>query len=358
MENLLFSPYKLGQITLKNRIVMAPMTRSRAIDNIPNEMMAEYYAQRASAGLLITEGTSPSPNGLGYSRIPGLFSERQVNGWKKVTDAVHQKGGKIFVQLMHTGRVSHPLNMPENTKIIAPSAIVFKGEVWTDQKQMQPYPIPEEMTYDEIQSTINEYVGSAKLAIEAGFDGVELHGANGYLIEQFINPAANQRTDEYGGTIEKRLRFVIEIAEKAAAAIGADRLGIRVSPYGVSNGMSLYDEIEEAYSILAKKLSEIGLVYLHIADHSSMGAPEVKPSVKIKIRENFKGCLILSGGYDAVKAEQEIKESNGDLVAFGRYFISNPDLVNKLKLGLQLREADKETLYSGGAKGYIDYPMN
>lgn len=358
MENLLFSPYKLGQITLKNRIAMAPMTRSRAIDNIPNEMMAEYYAQRASAGLLITEGTSPSPNGLGYSRIPGLFNERQVNGWKKVTDAVHQKGGKIFVQLMHTGRVSHPLNMPANAKIMAPSAIGFKGEVWTDQKQMQPFPIPEEMTYDEIQSTINEYVGSAKLAIEAGFDGVELHGANGYLIEQFINPTANKRADEYGGTIENRLRFVLEIAKKVAAAIGGDRLGIRVSPYGVSNGMALYDEIDEAYSILAKKLSEIGLVYLHIADHSSMGAPEVNPSVKIKIRENFKGSLILSGGYDAVKAEQDIKESKGDLVAFGRYFISNPDLVNKLKLGLQLREADKETLYSGGAKGYIDYPIN
>ena len=358
MEDHLFSSYKMGSITLKNRIVMAPMTRSRAIGNIPNEMMAEYYSQRANAGLLITEGTSPSPNGLGYARIPGLFNLDQLNGWRKVTDAVHKNGGKIFVQLMHTGRVSHPLNMPANTRILAPSAIALNSEVWTDQEQMQPYPVPQEMSYDDIQSTVEEYVKSAKLAVEAGFDGVELHGANGYLIEQFLSPIVNKRSDQYGGKIENRIRFAVEIAKKTVEAIGGDKVGIRVSPYGVASGMEIYDEIDETYSLLAQKLSELGIVYLHIADHSSMGAPTVNPSVKTAIRKNFNGTLILSGGYDAVKAEQDIKESKGDLVAFGRYFISNPDLVNKLKLGLQLQEADTNTFYTPGAKGYIDYRVS
>ena len=358
MTDLLFTPYKLGEITLKNRIVMAPMTRSRAVGNIPNDMMKRYYSLRADAGLLITEGTSPSPNGLGYSRIPGLFNKGQENGWAKVTTAVHENGGRIFVQLMHTGRVSHPLNLPETAKVLAPSSIRLDGETWTDQKQLQPYPVPQEMSYGEIQNTINEYVNSAKLAIEAGFDGVELHGANGYLIQQFINPASNKRTDQYGGSIANRLRFILEIAQKTAEAIGGSRLGIRVSPYGVSNGMIIYDEIDESYSLLAEKLAEIGLVYMHIVDHSTLGAPPVKPSIKEAIRKNFKSTIILSGGYDAVRAEQDLKESKGELVAFGRYFISNPGLVNKFKEGSELMEADRKTFYSPGPKGYIDYPVN
>ena len=358
MEDLLFTPYKLGHVTLKNRIVMAPMTRSRAIGNIPNNLMAEFYSQRADAGLLITEGTSPSPNGLGYSRIPGLFNREQVIGWKNVTDQVHKKNGKIFVQLMHTGRVSHPLNMPPDAKVISSSPEILKGEIWTDQKQLQPYPVPLEMSNDDIQNTIGEFVNSAKLAIEAGFDGVELHGANGYLIEQFINPTVNKRTDKYGGSIENRIRFVLEIAQKTADAIGGDKLGIRVSPYGAASGMGMYDEVDETYSLLAKKLSAIGLVYIHVVDHSSMGAPEVKPSVKAAIRENFKNTIILAGGYDSVKAEHDLKEKKGDLVAFGRYFISNPDLVKKLKLGLHLQDADTSTFYTPGDKGYTDYKSN
>lgn len=358
MENLLFNSYKLGTNILKNRIVMAPMTRCRAINNIPNEMMLEYYTQRADAGLIITEGTSPSPNGLGYARIPGLFNEKQVEGWKKITDALHNKGGKIFLQIMHTGRVSHPLNMPPNSKILAPSAIGIKGEIWTDQKQLQPFPVPVEMTYDEIQKTINEFVHCAELSVEAGFDGIELHGANGYLIEQFINPTANKRTDEYGGSAENRLKFILEIAERAIKAIGNDRVAIRISPYGTSNGMEIYDEVEETYELLAKKLNDLALVYIHIVDHSSMGAPEVKPSVKKKIRDNFKRTIILSGGYDAARAEQDLKESKGDLVAFGRYFISNPDLVTKLKMGISFKEPDKATFYSADEKGYIDYATN
>jgi N-ethylmaleimide reductase len=358
MEDLLFTPYNLGRITLKNRIVMAPMTRSRAIGNIPNDMMAEFYSQRTDAGLLITEGTSPSPNGLGYARIPGLFSHEQLNGWRKVTSQVHNKDGHIFVQLMHTGRVSHPLNMPPAAKIFSSSAEILKGEMWTDQKQLQPYPVPLEMSYKDIQDTIAEFVKSAKLAVEAGFDGIELHGANGYLIEQFINPTVNKRNDQYGGTIENRIRFVLEIAQKTADVVGGDKLGIRVSPYGAASGMGVYNEIDETYSLLAEKLSALGLVYIHVVDHSSLGAPEVKASVKTAIRKNFKGTIILSGGYDVVKAEQDLKEKKGDLVAFGRYFISNPDLVNKLKHGSHLQVADSNTFYTPGNKGYTDYQSN
>jgi N-ethylmaleimide reductase len=358
MEDLLFTPYKLGHVTLKNRIVMAPMTRSRAIGNIPNDLMAQFYSQRADAGLLITEGTSPSPNGLGYARIPGLFNQEQMLGWKNVTEKVHNKGGKIFVQLMHTGRVSHPLNMPPNAKIFSSSPIAIKGEMWTDQKQLQTYPVPQEMTYDDIQDTIGEFVKSAKLALEAGFDGVELHGANGYLIEQFISPTVNKRTDQYGGSIENRLRFVLEIAQRIVNEIGGNKLGIRVSPYGVASGMGIYDEIDETYSLLAEKLSALGLVYIHVVDHSSLGAPEVKLSVKTAIRNNFKNTIILSGGYDSVKAEQDLKDKKGNLVAFGRYFISNPDLVNKLKHGAQLHKADTATFYTPGEKGYTDYQSN
>ena len=358
MNNLLFSEYKLGRINLKNRLVMAPMTRSRAIGNIPNNLMAEYYKQRAGAGLIITEGTSPSPNGLGYARIPGLFNDEQMRGWKEVTEAVHNEGGHIFVQLMHTGRVAHPLNLPANAKVLAPSAIGLKGQMWTDQQQLQPFPVPQEMTIDEIHQTIEEYVNSAKLAIEAGFDGVELHGANGYLIEQFINPTANQRTDLYGGSPENRIRFAVEVAEKVANAIGADRLGIRVSPYGASNDMRAYDSIDDTYSLLAEKLSKLNILYMHIVDHSALGAPPVSPTVKAIIRKNFTGTVILAGGYDIEKAERDLQDKKGDLIAIGRFFISNPNLVDKFKKNVELTKAEPATFYTPGEKGYIDYPLN
>jgi N-ethylmaleimide reductase len=223
----LFAAAKVGSLELKNHIVMAPMTRCRAIDNIPNDLMASYYQQRATAGLIITEGTSPSPNGLGYARIPGIFSEAQLLGWKKTTSAVHKSGGKIIVQLMHTGRISHILNMPKGTQIEAPSAIKATGQMWTDAKGMQDYPTPKAMTTEDIVSTQAEYVTAAKNAMEAGFDGVELHGANGYLLEEFLSPASNVRHDKYDGTIENRCRFVIEVATAVAAAIGKDKTGIR-----------------------------------------------------------------------------------------------------------------------------------
>ena len=355
MTTTLFTPVTLGKLQLKNRIVMAPLTRCRATDNAPNSLMKEYYRLRADAGLIIAEGTSPSPNGLGYARQPGLFSKEQVSGWREVTNGVHLAGGKMFVQVMHTGRVSHSANMQPNTKILAPSAHAAPGDMWTDSSGMQPYPVPAEMSEADIASTIAEYAAAAKNAIEAGFDGIELHGANGYLIDQFLNTASNTRTDRWGGSIENRIRFAVEVAKAAASAIGAERIGMRISPYGVFNGMAADAEMDALYELLIARLNEIGLVYIHIVDHSSMGAPEVSPALKAKIRATFKGRYILSGGYDLARANADLDASRGDLVAFGRPFISNPDLVEKLKHGTALAEPDFNTFYTQGEKGYTDY---
>ncbi|MEM6724626.1 MAG: alkene reductase [Bacteroidota bacterium] len=356
MSNQLFEPTSLGNIKLQNAIVMAPLTRSRAINNIPNELMAEYYSQRASAGLIITEGTSPSPNGLGYARIPGTFNADQVAGWKLVTDAVHAKGGKIFLQIMHTGRVSHPLNMADGTRILAPSAVQLDGEMWTDVQGNQPYPVPQAMSIDDIEETIQEYVDAAKNAIEAGFDGVELHGANGYLIDQFFHPNTNQRTDEYGGSYENRIRFALEVAEAVVEAIGKERVGIRLSPYGVFKSIAIYDELDATYGLLAEKLSDLGLTYIHLVDHSPMGAPEVPANIKATIRKNFKQNLILSGGYDAERAAADLQAGKADLIAFGRPFISNPDLVERYKSGAALNQLNPDLFYTPGPEGYTDYP--
>jgi N-ethylmaleimide reductase len=355
MSNTLFTPVTLGKLQLKNRIVMAPMTRSRAVGNVPNELMEKYYADRASAGLIITEGTSPSPNGLGYARIPGMFSDEQVRGWKRVNDAVHANGGRIFIQLMHTGRVSHPANMAADARILAPSALAAPGEMWTDSSGMQPHPVPSEMTAGDIAQAIAEYANAAKRAIEAGFDGVELHGANGYMIDQFLNTATNHRTDQWGGSVENRIRFAVETARATAAAIGADRVGMRISPYGAFNGAAPDAKMDVMYLRLVEELNNIGLAYIHVVDHSSMGAPEVSPELKQKIRANFKGKYILSGGYDAARANADLDAQKGDLVAFGRPFISNPDLVQKLQNGAPLIAPDASTFYTPGEKGYTDY---
>jgi N-ethylmaleimide reductase len=355
MSDILFSSWKLGKIPLKNRVVMSPMTRSRSPGNVPGPIVATYYAQRAEAGLIVTEGTSPSPNGLGYARIPGLFSPQQVQGWRQVTDAVHKAGGRIFVQLMHTGRVSHPLNMSQGARILAPSAVALQGKMWTDASGEQPYPVPQSMTEAEIKTTIEEYRRSSELAVEAGFDGVELHGANGYLIDQFLNLASNQRADAWGGSIQNRIRFAIEVARRACKAIGPDRVGIRLSPYGVFNGMTSDPAIEDTFEILAAEIARLGLAYIHVVDHSSMGAPEVKPSVKQKIRAKFEGTVILAGGYDRERAESDLAAKKADLIAFGRPFISNPQLVAKLRTGAPLSPADQATFYTPGEKGYTDY---
>lgn len=355
MSDVLFSPWQLGDITLKNRVVMAPMTRSRSPGNTPDELVATYYGQRAEAGLLITEGTAPSPNALGYARIPGLFSAEHVKGWRKVTEAVHQAGSRIFVQLMHTGRVAHPLNMPQESRIIAPSPIALSGKMWTDAQGEQPHPVPEKMTEADIQSTISEFVQSASLAIEAGFDGVELHGANGYLINQFLNTASNQRQDRWGGSIENRIRFAIEVARHTAAKIGAERLGMRLSPYGPLHDMATDPTMDDTFEQLTDALNKLGLAYLHLVDHSSMGAPNVPPGIKEKIRAAFRGTLILSGGYDRARAEADLAAKKGDLIAFGRPFISNPKLVSTLRDGAPWVPADHATFYTPGKEGYTTY---
>jgi N-ethylmaleimide reductase len=355
MTATLFSPATLGKLALANRVVMAPMTRCRATDNTPNALMEEYYRLRASCGLIITEGVSPSPNGMGYARQPGLFSHEQISGWKRVNDAVHQAGGKIFVQMMHDGRVSHPANMQNGARVIAPSALAAPGEMWTDSSGMQPYPVPSEMTEADILQTITEFAQAAKNAIAAGFDGIELHAANGYLIDQFLNTASNQRTDNWGGSIENRIRFAVEIAKATAAAIGAEHIGMRISPYGVFNGMAPDAQMDTLYEALIAELNRIGLVYIHIVDHSAMGAPEVSPTLKAKIRAEFKGSYILSGGYDLTRANADLAANRGDLVAFGRPYISNPDLVEKLKNGTALTDPDFNTFYTPGEKGYTDY---
>ncbi len=357
MSSKLFSKTKLGNLELKNAIAMAPMTRCRAINNIPNDLMATYYAQRAGAGLIITEGTSPSPNGLGYARIPGLFSQAQVEGWKKVTSAVHANKGIIFAQLMHTGRIGHPNNLPEGAELVAPSAIVAKGQMWTDKGGMQDHPAPREMSKADLEKAKQEFVHASENAIKAGFDGVELHAANGYLLEQFLNPGSNQRTDEYGGSFENRCRFVIEVAKSVAEKIGKEKIGIRLSPYGAFNDVGPFPETEEEYSYLATKLNEIGLVYIHLVDHSSMGAPKVEPGTVKKIRENFKNTLILSGGYDRKRAESDLDSKAGDIIAFGKPFLANPDLVARLEKDIALASPDMSTFYSADEKGYTDYPM-
>ncbi|HYQ26400.1 MAG TPA: alkene reductase [Polyangiaceae bacterium] len=359
MPSILFQPTKLGSLALQNHIVMSPMTRSRAgTQHAPTELAATYYEQRASAGLIITEGTSPSPNGQGYARIPGLWNEAQVAGWAEITKRVHEKGAKIFVQLMHTGRVSHPLNMPEGATVLAPSAVRLEGQMWTDQKQAQDYPTPRAMTEAEIRTALEEHVRAAQNAIKAGFDGVELHGANGYLSEQFLNPHTNQRTDGYGGSVAGRTRFAIEAVRGMAEAIGKERVGIRLSPYGVASGMSPYPEVDATYLLLAQEFSKLGIAYLHVVDHSALGAPPVPASIKQTIREQFKGSYIAAGGFDRASAERTLESKAADLVAFGRPFLANPDLVTRMAQGWELAAADMSKLYTPGPQGYTDYPAH
>jgi len=357
-EYKLFEPTKLGEIKLKNHVVMSPMTRSRALGNEPNELMAEYYGQRAGAGLIITEGTAPSPNGLGYSRIPGCFSKHQVEGWKKITYEVHKEEGKIFLQLMHTGRISHSLNLPEGAQIVAPSAVKAKGQMWTDAKQMQDFPIPKAMDDEDLLLTLTEYAASAGHAIDAGFDGVELHGANGYLLEQFLSPHSNIRTDKYGGSIENRCRFVLDVVAAVIETIGKERTGIRLSPYGVASDMPHYPEIDKTYTYLAEELNKLGIAYIHLVDHSAMGAPEVPQEIKGIIRSRFKNSLILSGGYDKERAENDLRSGMADLIAFGRPFINNPDFVDRLKNNWPLsNDLKMDLFYTSDEKGYTDYPI-
>ncbi len=354
---MLFEPLVAASIQLANRSVMAPMTRSRAVEaNTPNALMAEYYGQRASAGLIITEGTSPSPNGLGYARIPGLFNDAQLRGWKAVTDAVHAKGGRIFVQLMHTGRVTHVANLPAGAEVLGPMAKACPGEMYTDLQGLQPHSIPRAMTATDIAHAVDEYAKSARLAIDAGFDGVELHAANGYLIEQFLNANVNQRRDAYGGSIEGRNRFALEVSRATAAAIGAHRVGIRLSPHGAFNSTGAFPEVDAQYLALVQELSTLGLQYVHLLDHSALGAPSVPAELKSRLRAAFQGLFILAGGFDRASAERALEAGQADLIAFARPFLANPDLMERMRADAPLNAPDMATFYTPGPKGYTDYP--
>jgi N-ethylmaleimide reductase len=354
--HLLYTPIEIGDLELKNRVVMAPMTRSRALDNLPNALMATYYGQRAEAGLIVTEGTAPSADGLGYARIPGLFTAAQVAGWRDVTAAVHANGGRVFVQLMHTGRVGHPHNLTTGARVVAPSAVAAPGTMYTDRAGPQPHPTPVAMDAADIARAIDEFAASAALAREAGFDGVELHGANGYLIDQFLNTASNLRTDEWGGTIAGRVRFALAVARRVADAVGAARVGIRLSPHGVFGGMADDPELDAVYLRLVAGLSELGLAYIHLVDHSSLGAPPVPQALKDGLRAGFRGRTILAGGYDAASAEADLAAGRADLIAFARPFIANPRLVSRMRAGLPLAAPDPATFYTPGERGYTDYP--
>jgi N-ethylmaleimide reductase len=354
MYRRILSPYSKGALQLKNHLVMAPMTRNRAIDNLPNALMAEYYAQRSGAGLIITEGVSPAPEGLGYPRIPGIYSPRQIEGWKTVTAGVKAGDSKIFVQLMHTGRIGHPDNLPPDAVVVGPSAIKAAGQIYTDKSGMQEFPVPKALTTQEVEGLIETHVQAARNAIDAGFDGVELHGANGYLIEQFLNPNSNTRTDEYGGTMQKRARMAIETAGKIAAAIGAGKLGIRFSPFNTFNDQQPYPEadVHALYHYLAEEMNKLGLAYIHIA-----ASPKIPSKTLHVIRQAFSGTIIQCNGLTPETAEAALHGGFADLVAFGKSFLANPDLDRRIATNHSFNEPDVKTFYSPGAKGYTDYPL-
>ena len=352
MKKLLM-PYNGTSLQLKNHIVMAPMTRSRAIGNMPNTLMAEYYGQRKGAGLIITEGTAPTPDALGYARMPGIFSDEQVRGWKLVTAAVHQNNTKIFVQLMHTGRIGHVANLPHDARLIGVSEIPARGQMHTDSLGNQDYSMPDALTTEGVQEVIGSFVVAANNAIAAGFDGVELHGANGYLVEQFLNPNVNDRTDQYGGTVENRVRFAVEVAEKVSQAIGKDKVGIRISPNSTLGDLAPYDADAtlKTYTHLASELNRLGIAYIHVSIN-----PDVPAETLNAIRREFKGMLIHSSGFTPETAEIELQTGAADLVAFARNFLANPDFVERIIAGAPLNPVDFTTLYTPGAKGYTDYP--
>jgi N-ethylmaleimide reductase len=357
-DKTLFDSVTMGQIVLSNRLVMNPMTRSRAdADAVPTPIMATYYGQRASAGLIVTEGIAPSANGKGYARIPGLWNDAQVQAWKPVTAAVHAKNGKIFAQLMHTGRVSHAANMPAGSKVIAPSAVALAGQMYTDAQGMQDYPVPEAMTDADFAQAKAEFVQAAKNAVAAGFDGIELHAANGYLLEQFLSPDTNRRDDAWGGSIDKRIRFVVEVAREAVAAIGGDKVGIRISPYGTNSGMGAYPEVDETYLTLIARLADAGLVYVHLVDHAGLGAPAVPLAFKQALRKAWPRTLIIGGSFDQASGQQAVADGLTDLVGMGRNFLSNPDLVERMQKGLPLAAPDFNTFFTPGERGYTDYPV-
>lgn len=355
-DKTLFDPYTLGPLTLPNRIVMAPLTRNRAgAGLVPSEHAATYYSQRASAGLLITEATQVSARAQGYQDTPGLYTQAQIEGWRKVTDAVHAKGGRIFVQLWHVGRVSHVDLQPNGEAPVAPSAIraetkTFVNNGFADVSE------PRALALDELAGIVDDFRQAAANAIAAGFDGVEVHGANGYLLEQFIKDGANVRTDAYGGSIENRARFLLEVTAAVAKEIGAERTGVRISPVSPANGISC-NSPQPQYDYIVDQLSALGIVYLHVVEGATGGPRDVAPFDFDALRRRFQNTYLANNGYDLDLANAHLQAGKADLFAFGRPFISNPDLVERLEQRAPLNALDPSTLYGGGAKGYIDYPI-
>ncbi len=349
----LFTKFAIGPLALPNRIVMAPMTRSRAGNgNVPTPLMAEYYTQRASAGLLITEASQVSPEGVGYPSTPGIHSEAQIAGWQQVTSAVHAAGGRIFLQLWHVGRISHPSMQPDGQLPVAPSAIAAKGQVYTSSG-LQDFVTPRALATDEIPGVVAQFATGARNALAAGFDGVEIHGANGYLIDQFLRDGTNRRTDGYGGSIANRTRFLLEVTEAVAAVWGAGRVGVRLSPQGSFNDMA--DSHPAAlFGHAAAELGRLGLAYLHLVDPiAGAGLP---PPIAPRLRTAFAGPLMVNGGYSRETAELALAGGVADLVSFGVPFLANPDLPERLAAGAALNAADPASFYGGTAKGYTDYP--
>ncbi|WP_374488057.1 alkene reductase [Zoogloea sp.] len=355
----LFSRLQLGRYTLAHRVVMPPLTRMRAgPGNVPHALAATYYGQRASAGgLIIAEATQISPEGQGYPATPGIHSATQVAGWKRVTEAVHAKGGLIFLQLWHTGRSSHSSIQPDGRLPVAPSAIAITGlKSLTPDWQQVPYETPHALALDEIPGIIEAYRQGACNALAAGFDGVEIHGANGYLLEQFLHASSNRRTDAYGGTVENRARLLIQVTEAVIEVWGADRVGVRLSPFGTYNDVGDPDPIG-LYRHVLSRLGALGLAYLSLIEARSAASMEIStPQVTHELRAMWSGPLLLAGGFTAEAAEAAIRSGEADAVAFGRYFIANPDLPFRFRHGLGLNAYDRSTFYGGGAHGYIDYP--
>lgn len=354
-DKTLFQPFTLGGLTLANRIVMAPLTRSRAAAGlVPNELAATYYAQRASAGLIITEATQVSAQAQGYQDTPGLYTPEQIAGWRKVTDAVHAKGGKIFVQLWHVGRVSHVDLQPGGAAPVAPSAIraetkIFINNGFADASE------PRALDISELPAIVNDFRQAAANAITAGFDGVEIHGANGYLLEQFIKDGANQRTDAYGGSIENRARLLLEVTAAIVDEIGAERTGVRISPVSPASGISSTDP-QPQYNYITQQLSTLGIAYLHVVEGATGGPRDVAPFDYDALRQRFKQTYLANNGYDQTLAAIRLVEGKADLFAFGRLYVANPDLVERLKADAPLASPNPATLFGGGAEGYIDYP--
>ena len=350
----LFTPFQLGPYELRNRLAMAPMTRNRAGDgNVPTPMMAEYYAQRAGAGLLVTEGSQVSPEGVGYPGTPGIHTDGQVAGWRAVTDAVHAGGGRIFVQLWHVGRVSHPSLQPGGQLPVAPSAVGIEGAMaWTAAGQV-PYVTPRPLETDEIARVVEDFAAAARRAYAAGFDGVELHGANGYLIDQFLRDGSNRRTDRYGGTVENRARFLLEVTAAVVDVWGGERVGVRFSPLAATNGMRDSDPVK-TFSFAAHALNRFRPAYLHVVE--PVGAPASGGRISPVLKAVFRGAFMANGGYDGPAAQAAVRSGQADLVSFGVPFLANPDLPRRIAEDAPLNEPDRASFYGGDARGYTDYP--